>query len=106
MHDVIVVGGGPAGLTASIYAVRAGFKTLLLQLGVPGGQAATTDRIDNYPGFAEPISGSELMMNFHQQAERFGVEFEFKGATSLELDGPVKKVHAGEIGRASCRERV
>lgn len=96
MYDVIVIGGGPAGLTASMYSVRSGFKTLLLQLGVPGGQAATTDRIDNYPGFVDGVSGPELMMNFHQQAERFGVEFKFQGVTSLELEGPVKKVHAGE----------
>lgn len=93
MYDVIIIGGGPAGLTASIYAVRAGYKTMLIELGVPGGQAGTTDFIENYPGFPEGISGSELMMKFHKQADLLGVEFKFKQVKKLELTGSVKKVY-------------
>ncbi|SMB87768.1 thioredoxin reductase (NADPH) [Desulfonispora thiosulfatigenes DSM 11270] len=96
MYDVIVIGGGPAGLTASIYAVRAGLDTLLIELGAPGGQAGTTDMIENYPGFPDGVSGPELMMSFHKQAENLGVKFKFKKVSQLELKGPVKKVYAGD----------
>lgn len=96
MYDVIIIGGGPAGMTAAIYAARAGYKTMILETGAPGGQAATTDIIENYPGFPQGISGPELMMKFYEQATGFGVEMEFQKATSLELDGAVKKVKAGE----------
>ena len=73
-YDLIIVGGGPAGLTAAIYAAREGMDTLVIERGAVGGQAGSTERIDNYPGFAEGISGAELADRMRQQAERFGVE--------------------------------
>lgn len=77
IKDLVIIGGGPAGMTAGLYAARAAMRTLLLEQGMPGGQAATTDRIDNYPGFPQGIAGPELMMQMDEQARRFGVEVEF-----------------------------
>lgn len=74
LYDVTIIGGGPAGLAAGIYASRAALKTLLIEKGMPGGLAASTDSIENYPGFAEGISGPELMMQMDAQARRFGLE--------------------------------
>jgi thioredoxin reductase (NADPH) len=85
--DVIIIGGGPAGLAAALYTCRAGLNTVLLEKLMPGGQAATTDSIENYPGFPERISGPELMARFQQQAERFGLEIENAEATGIAVDG-------------------
>jgi thioredoxin reductase (NADPH) len=87
--DVIILGGGPAGLTAGLYAARGGMKTLLLEKEVSGGQAATTDWVDNYPGFHEGISGIELSQRMEEHAVRFGLEIlnaEVKGLEILEQD--------------------
>ncbi len=92
LYDVLIIGGGPAGLTAAIYACRAGRKTLLLEKGVFGGQAVSTEIIENYPGFPEGISGFELMINFHKQAERFGCEFLNAEVLELKTAGESKKV--------------
>ena len=72
--DVIIIGGGPAGLTSGIYAGRAQLKTLILEKGLPGGQIAQTEEVENYPGFAEAISGPELSQRMVKQAEKFGAE--------------------------------
>ncbi|WP_375167417.1 thioredoxin-disulfide reductase [Desulfofundulus thermocisternus] len=74
MYDVVIIGGGPAGLTAGIYAARAKLKTLLIERGMTGGLAATTELIENYPGFSEGIGGPELMSRMEAQARRFGLE--------------------------------
>lgn len=74
--DVIIVGGGPAGLTAAIYTGRASLSTLILEKGLPGGQIAQTEEVENYPGFPEPISGMELASRMQQQAEKFGGQIE------------------------------
>lgn len=91
-YDLLIIGGGPAGLTSGLYAARAGLKTLLLEKAAPGGQAAVTDMIDNYPGFPEGISGPELMMKFMAQAERFGMEARFEGVLEVSLSPGEKRV--------------
>ena len=73
-YDIIVIGGGPAGLTAGLYTARSKMKTLLLEKMAPGGQAALAWTIENYPGFPEGISGPELMERVRKQAERYGLE--------------------------------
>ncbi len=92
MYEVLIIGAGPAGMTAAIYAARAGYKTAILEHGVPGGQAATTDMIENYPGFPEGISGPELMMKFFEQTQTFGVELIYEQVQSLEVTGDIKRV--------------
>lgn len=74
IYDVVIIGGGPAGLTAGIYAGRGNLKTVILEKGLPGGQIAQTEEVENYPGFPEPISGAELSERMVQQAKRFGAD--------------------------------
>nr|WP_052217225.1 thioredoxin-disulfide reductase [Thermincola ferriacetica] len=87
VYDIVIIGGGPAGLTAGMYAARAALKCILIERGMPGGQAATTDQIENYPGFPEGIGGPDLMMNMHQQALKFGLETKFGEVNELKKDG-------------------
>ncbi|MFC6591111.1 thioredoxin-disulfide reductase [Deinococcus lacus] len=86
-YDVVIIGGGPAGLTAAIYTGRAELKTVILEKGLPGGQIAWSDEVENYPGFPEPISGMELAQRMHQQAERFGAKVEMEEVQSVTRDG-------------------
>ncbi len=92
-YDVIIVGGGPAGLTASIYTARAKLKTLVIEKQSLGGQIVLSDIIENYPGFPEPINPTQLIEKMQKQAENFGVQFEFDEITSIEKkdDGFVLK---------------
>jgi thioredoxin reductase (NADPH) len=92
MYDVIIVGAGPAGMTAAIYTTRAGYKTLIVDKAAPGGQASNTDLIENYPGFPDGVSGPELMMKFYEQAGNLGAQYSFENITELKLEGDVKKV--------------
>jgi thioredoxin reductase (NADPH) len=98
MYDVIILGGGPAGLTVGLYTGRAKLKTLILEATNIGGNAAWIDQLDNYPGFPFGISGAELMDNFHKQAVRFGVETRMEEVIKLESLPEGKKVntHEGE----------
>ncbi len=92
-YQLIIIGGGPAGLTAGLYAARARLRTLLLERGVPGGQVLNTDWIDNYPGFPEGISGADLVEKITAQTRRFELKIR-SGAEvkALDLAGPEKLV--------------
>ena len=91
-YDVVIIGGGPAGLSAGIYAARARLKSLLIERGVVGGQITDAELVENYPGFAEGVSGFELGQLMHQQATRYGLETLLAEATGLELKGEKKVV--------------
>jgi len=91
-YEVIIIGGGPAGLTAGLYTSRARLNSLLIEQGLFGGQIADADKIDNFPGFPEGISGVELGQLMHQQATKFGLETLTAEATGIELQGKQKVV--------------
>lgn len=93
VHNVIIVGSGPAGYTAAIYTARANLSPLLFASSIsPGGDLMTTTEVENFPGFIEGIQGPELMTNIGAQAERFGADIRYEDVASVELEGPVKKV--------------
>ena len=84
IYDLAIIGGGPAGLSAGIYGARAGLKTVILEKLSPGGQVVTTDIVENYPGFVEPISGYEIAEKMLEQATKFGVEIRSSEVASIE----------------------
>ena len=93
---IIVIGGGPAGLTAALYTARAGMDTLLVEREMLGGQIANVDKLENYPGFPDGISGFDLAQLMQQQAEKYGVQIMFTEATGLELAGQNRLVKTAE----------
>jgi thioredoxin reductase (NADPH) len=105
MEELIIIGAGPAGLTAGLYAARARLKTVLLERLAPGGQVMTTDRVENYPGFPEGISGFELIDRMKKQAESFDLKIELTEVTSLELT-PEKKVVVTDKGRYESKALI
>ncbi|OGH21498.1 MAG: thioredoxin-disulfide reductase [Candidatus Levybacteria bacterium RIFCSPLOWO2_01_FULL_38_13] len=96
IYDVIIIGSGPAGLTAAIYTTRANLKTLLIAGGKWGGQLMLTTTVDNYPGFPEGIQGPDLMMAMRKQAERFGTEFVDEDFEEGDFGKEPFKIKAGE----------
>ncbi len=91
-HDVVIIGAGPAALTAAIYTTREDIQTVLYERGVIGGLAAVTDMIDNYPGFAKGIEGLTLAQNLQEQAERFGAVIELGEVTKITDEGHFKRL--------------
>jgi thioredoxin reductase (NADPH) len=104
IEDLIIIGGGPAGYTAALYAARAELKPLVIEGFAWGGQLQNTTDVENYPGYPEGIMGPEMMNEFRAQAERFGTRFITDDATELKLsDGGVHEVHVGkDVHRAKA----
>jgi thioredoxin reductase (NADPH) len=115
LYDVIILGGGPAGLTAGIYAMRAALKTVLIEKGIPGGQVAITKEVENYPGFIE-IGGFELCEKFLEHAKHYDLEIIQKEAVSTEpgieyhsvrlVDGTVLKGHAVILAAGGTAQKL
>jgi thioredoxin reductase (NADPH) len=105
LREVIIIGSGPAGYTAAIYAARAQLNPLMIASSVePGGELMKTTEVENYPGFPEGLMGPDLMASFQSQAERFGTEILFEDVTEVDLTGDVKivKTGAGETYEAKA----
>lgn len=96
IYDMVIIGGGPGGYTAALYAARAGMSVIVLEKLSAGGQMALTHQIDNYPGFVEGIDGFSLAENMQQQAERFGAETELAEVFSLNLQADPKVIETSE----------
>jgi thioredoxin reductase (NADPH) len=101
-YEVIIIGGGPAGLSAGLYSSRAGLKSLLIERGMLGGLITNAELIDNFPGFPQGISGMELGQLMHQQATKHGLETLTADATGIELGGE-KKIVVTTEGKFSAR---
>ena len=102
-HDLIILGSGPAGCTAALYAARAGLKPLVLEGSQPGGQLTQTTDIENFPGLEKPVNGYDLVVSMRRQAERFGAVFEMDEAVGADFSGPVKKVETMVAGTLEAR---
>ncbi len=102
MYDVIILGAGPAGLTAGIYAARGGLNAVIVESKAVGGQAALTAEIENYPGF-ESVSGFELVSLIQAQCERLGVAFVYDNPVNVSLDGNIKSVKTAYSGVLEAR---
>lgn len=96
MYDVAILGGGPAGLSAAIYASRARLSTVIVERNYPGGQAVMCEKIENYPGYGASSSGYELCTSMKEQAEKFGAEIKLTEIVKLELEAAEKVMHAAD----------
>ncbi len=92
IEDVIIIGAGPAALSAAIYTCREDLRTVLLERGIVGGLAATTDWVDNYPGYSDGLAGTKLAHALRAQAERFGATIKFTGATNIARMGNIVRI--------------
>ena len=105
MYDLIILGAGPAGLTAGIYGARGGLKTVIVEKRSFGGQAAITPEVENYPG-VQKVDGFTLTFNMAEQAKSFGVEFVYDEVTDVTLDGDVKAVSTAYSGKIEGRALI
>lgn len=92
IHNCIIIGSGPAGYTAAVYAARAGMKPIVFTGQEPGGQLMITTDVENYPGYPEGVGGPQMMDDFRKQAERFGTEIKYEMITKVDFTGPVHKI--------------
>ncbi|MFH1114150.1 MAG: thioredoxin-disulfide reductase [Pseudomonadota bacterium] len=104
--DLIILGGGPAGLTAGMYAARARIPVILVEKGIPGGQMAATEIVENYPGFVEPIYGAELSAKMEAHAKKFGLEIVQADIRSVERDGTGFRLSADSGSGYSCKALI
>jgi thioredoxin reductase (NADPH) len=105
IYDVVIIGGGPAGLTAALYTSRSRLKTLLIENGLFGGQMTTTELIENYPGFPQGVPGDELSRLMKEQAMRFGLEVVLENVVGVSLEGD-KKIVKTEEGSYLCQALI
>lgn len=91
-YDLVIIGGGPAGLTTGLYAARARLNVILIEKAVPGGQVVTTDWVENYPGFPEGITGFDLVQKMTAQAQKFELNIATDEVTALDVSEPIKKI--------------
>ena len=96
IYDVAVLGGGPAGYTAALYAARAGLDTLIIEKISIGGQMTLTGDIDNYPGFPDGVDGFELGMKMQQGAEKYGAVTVFAEILTADLEGKIKSIETSD----------
>lgn len=102
IYDLLILGGGPAGMSAAIYGARARLRTAIIEKGRPGGQAATTEELENYPGFGPGTTGPALSQSMADHAEACGAEFIKDTIVSIELSGDIKKI-VGKKGEYLCQ---
>src|SRR3990167_4865666 len=103
IHDVIIIGSGPAGYTAAIYASRAKLSTLMISGDVPGGQLMLTSEVENFPGFVEGIIGPDLMENMKNQAKKFGTEFLSEFVTKADFSSRPFKLETADGQKFSAK---
>lgn len=96
LYDVAIIGGGPGGYSAALYCARSGYSVLVLEKLSPGGQMATTEQVDNYPGFDEGIDGYELAEKMKRGADRFGAETAFSEVTAVDLQSAPKRIETSD----------